>query len=134
MKKKRPAYTTRQVTQHLREIAAQAHDWSVDDGILTKGECLARLLWRKALGWTEKVVDDEGIKNEFFHKPEAWAIQLVYDRMEGRVAQATTDEEVRSIKVKEEVSELAKSRLNALAIQSTLKAMGPPKRKKHDAE
>jgi len=128
------AYNSKQITQHLREIAAMAHDWSEEDGMLTKGECLAMLLWRKALGYTEKVVDDEGNEKEIFHKPEAWAIQLVYDRMEGKVPQAVTDDETRSVKVKDEVSELAKSRLNAIAAESeALKKKGPPKRKR-DAE
>ena len=134
-------YNSRQLTEHLRQLAAEAHDWSMEDGMITKGEALARLLWRKALGYTEKTKDDEGNEVEEWHKPEAWAIQLVYERMEGKTPQAIGEDESRKRKVKDEVQDLARARLNDIATTAAsaggdgdLKAKGPPKRKKQDSD
>jgi len=134
----KPRYNSRQITEHLREIAAMAHDWSEEDGSLTKGECLARLLWRKALGWTETIVDDEGNKKEKYHKPESWAIQLIYDRMEGKAVNAQPEEDDRRMKAKDQVSELARNRVNALAKESASAKEAvrnkPPTRKRKGQE
>ena len=118
-------YNSRQLTQHLRELAAQAHDWSEEDGAITKGEALARLLWKKALGYKEVKVDDEGNEKEEWRPPESWAIQLVYDRMEGKTPQAVTEDETR-ITAAEQVSELAKNRLTALADKLVAGSAPPP--------
>mgnify|MGYP006272615441 CR=1 FL=1 len=130
-------YNSRQLTENLRQLAAEAHDWSMEDGAITKGEALAKLLWKKALGYTEETTDDEGNTKQVYHKPEAWAIQLVYERMEGKTPQAIQDDEGNKRKAKDEVRDLAKARLNDLAktakgSESDLKAKGPPKRKKKD--
>lgn len=129
-------YNSKQLTEHLRQLAAEAHDWS-EDGIITHGEALAKLLWKRALGWTEKTVDEEGNEKEVYHKPEAWAMQFVYERMEGKTPQSTPDDEGRKRRAKDDVRDLAKSRLNSLAKSAAgsedgLKKKGPPKRKKGD--
>jgi hypothetical protein len=130
-------YNTKDLTNHLRQLAAEAHDWSEDDGVITRGEALARLLWRKALGYTETKINDEGAEVEVVHEPAAWAMQMVYERMEGKTPQAITEDEAR-ITAAERVRELAASRLNSLAKKATaenpvpLKAKGPPRRKKAD--
>jgi len=132
-------YNSRELTNHVRQLAAEAHDWSEADGVITKGEALARLLWRKALGYTEETVTDEGERKEVFHKPESWAIQLLYDRMEGKTPQAVPEDEDR-IKAADRVRELAAGRLNSLAQEAVgasaenLKQQGPPKKRKRDAE
>jgi hypothetical protein len=135
-------YSSKELTNHLREMAAEAHDMMDDGSVLTRGEALALLLWRKALGYTEKRVDDEGTETEVYHEPASWAIQLVYERMEGRTPQAITEDEQR-IKAADRVRDLAKSRLNSLAQKatavapddSTKKPPKPPKhKKKPDAE
>jgi hypothetical protein len=119
-------YNTKELTNHLRELAAEAHDWTEAEGVLTKGEALARLLWRTALGWTEKKVDDEGTEQVVTHAPAAWAIQLVYDRMEGKTPVAVEENEQR-LTAAERVSDLAKGRLNALTEQTVgAKPSGPP--------
>ena len=124
MPKPKP-YNSRQITQHLRELAAEAQDWSEEDGVLTKGECLARLLWRKALGWEERTLDDEGAERIVKHPPEAWAIQLIYDRMEGKVPQAAETEGDRRMTAASKVRELAASQVSSLAREIT--GGGPPK-------
>jgi len=133
-------YNSRELTNHVRQLAAEAHDWSEADGVITKGEALARLLWQKALGSTEQTEDDEGNPKQVFHKPESWAIQLLYDRMEGKTPQAVPEDEDR-IKAADRVRELAAGRLNNLAEEAVgtsatnLKQQGPPKRpRKEDSD
>lgn len=104
---------TRKVTRYLRELATEAETISDDGTMLTKAEVLARLLWRKALGWTEQRRTKDDVV-EIIHQPESWAINLVYDRLEGRVPQQLTDEsEIPT--VAERVGDLAKARMNKLA-------------------
>lgn len=128
-------YNSKQLTDHLRQLAAEAHDWS-EDGAITKGEALARLLWQKALGSVEKQLDDEGKEKEIVHKPESWAIQLVYERMEGRTPQAL-DEDPHKVTAADRVRDLAKKRANSLAEEVAASApvkKSPPsfKRKEKD--
>jgi len=126
-------YNSKQLTDHLRQLAAEAHDWTMEDGAITKGEALARLIWKAALGWTEETTDDEGNTKQVYHKPASWAQQFVFERMEGRSPQSTPEDDARKRKAKDEVRDLAKSRLNSLAKTAIgdepLKKKGPPKRK-----
>ena len=124
-------YNSKDLTKHLRQLASEAQDWTEEDGVITKGEALARLLWRKALGYTEQTTDDEGNVKEVYHKPEAWAIQLVYERMEGKTPQAIEEDTTRR-KAKDEVRDLAKSRVNDLADKALTTGKGPPRHKKKD--
>lgn len=107
------AYKSRELTKHLRELAADIHDMTAEGDVLTKGQALARLLFQKALGYTEKKIDDEGKESLVVHKPEAWAIQLIYDRIEGKIPQAVVEDETR-VKAAERVRELATQRINAV--------------------
>ena len=106
-------FKSKKLTESLRELSAEAHDLAEDGGMLTKGEALARLLWKKALGWNEPSEDDEGQRSMIFHEPASWAIQLVYDRLEGKSPQAPSEETER-ITAAEKVRELAVARINAL--------------------
>jgi len=128
------SYNTKEVTKFLRELAAEAHTISVEDGaVITKGEALARLLWDKALGYVEKKMDDEGNETEIPHEPASWAIQLVYDRMEGRVPQSIT-EEAGGMTAAERVSEMSKRRLNDRATSVIGKSSsGPPTYKRKNS-
>jgi len=130
-------YSTRQLTDNLRQLAAEVHDWDPEEGAKSKGQALAELLWKKALGYTEKTTDEEGNVKETYHKPEAWAIQLVYERMEGKTPQAAQDDEQQKRRIKDQVRDLAKARVNDLAKAATggtseesLKEKGPPSRKR----
>lgn len=125
MGKPRP-YNSREVTKHLRQLAAEAHDWT-EDGVITKGEALAMLLWKRALGWEEEKTNAEGISVVVKHEPAAWAIQLVYDRMEGKTPQAITEDETK-VRAADRVRELAKSRMNDITAQLvTTTKKGPPR-------
>lgn len=133
-KTKKRRYNSRELTNHLRELAAEVHDWIMEeDGegkVITKGEALANLLWERALGYDEVKIDDEGNEKRIRHEPAQWAIQLVYERLEGRAPQAVTEDETRR-KAKDRVDELAKQRINALATAAADDSglAGPPKYK-----
>lgn len=125
----KPKYNSKELTNHLRTLAAEAHTIADDGTFVTKGEALADLLWQKALGYEEKTLDDEGNEKIVKHDPAAWAIQLVYDRMEGKTPQAVTEDDTR-IKAAEAVREMAKNRINDLAAKHAPVKPGPPSLKK----
>lgn len=117
---------SRALTKHLQLLGQQIHTIDDDGNPITREEALARLLWNMALGYEEKTRDDEGNLKTVYHTPVAWAIQLVYDRREGKVPVAIGEDETR-IKAADRVRELAKDRLNALAMAAAGPAKkGPP--------
>lgn len=118
-------YSSHELTNHLRQLAAEAHDWTEEDGVITRGEALARLLFRKALGYVERTVDDEGEERVVHHRPESWAIQLIYDRLEGKTPQAVPEDAGR-VSAAEQVRELAKQRINALVGSVADESPKPP--------
>jgi len=124
-KKKKPSYNNKELTRHLRELAAEAHDMDEGGRVITKGEAMGILLFKKALGGKVRSIDDEGRETEVELKPEAWAIQLIYDRMEGKTPQALPENADR-VTAKDKVSDLAKQRINAMAGATDLKTSGPP--------
>lgn len=85
-----------------------------DDGtVITKAEAMAMLLWNYALGWEEADPDDP--KKTIKHKPQQWAISLIYDRLEGKAPSAVEDTSG-TMTAADKVSELAKNNLNAMAV------------------
>ena len=120
------AYNATQLSRKLREFAALPHTTDEDDNILDKGEALALSLWNHALGWKEnkeRRVNGEMIIEEVIHPPAAWAMQVVYDRLEGRTPQSIPDEGGKRTAAKV-VRELAVNRLNAKV--KVPKKSGPP--------
>jgi len=98
--------TSRQLTQHIRDLANEAETMLDDGTVLTKAELMARLIWKSALGWADE--------NGEVHPPATWAITLIYDRMEGKVPQAIVDETA-TPSAAEKVGELAREQLNRFA-------------------
>ena len=78
---------------------------------MTKGEALADLLWKYALGFS---TEDPKTGKTVVEKPKAWAIQLIYDRLEGKVPIQT---EVGIVKptASERISDLSRDRINNMA-------------------
>jgi len=123
----RARYTGKELSKHLRELAIEAETVTDSGDVITKAEALARLIWKKALGGPALVQTPEGLK-EVINLPESWAIQLIYDRLEGKVAQSLP-EEVGKRSAAEKVGELARSRLNELVgvTAAPVKKTLPPK-------
>jgi hypothetical protein len=102
------------LTKHLRELSASLSERIADDGhALTKAEALAAVIWERAIGWTE--IAEGG--TEVPHKPEPWAVALIYERLEGRCPTAM---DVGSTKgtVADRVSDLGRTKINNLTIAS----------------
>lgn len=116
---------SRALTAELRKLGTQVFTINDDGTQLTREEVLAELIWKQALGWVEKWTerDDRGtlIQREVKHPPVAWAQQYLFERMEGKAAQAIADE-TGGIKAAEKVRDLARQRINTLAKIAT----GPP--------
>lgn len=104
-----------QVTTHLRQLAVEAESISDDGSIITKAEALALLLWRYALGFEE--VDPDDPAKRIRHRPQQWAVVLLYDRLEGKAVPASEDED-NVMTAADRVSELAKNAANAIAIEA----------------
>jgi len=119
----------RGLTKLLKEIGQKVTTEHFDDdgGVLTHDEALARLLWRKALGYTEKTRDDNGTEKTVRNRPESWAIQLIYERREGKVMQAQPDDTGR-VKAADKVRSLSRERVNKLA-SKVAGPKGPPSHK-----
>lgn len=111
----------KRLSEELRKLATQVHTVKDDGTQVTKEEALAELVWEYALGWTEHFRDDSGNLCERKHPPVAWAMQYLYERLEGRAAVQAPDPES-GLKAADKVRELVVGRLNSLAAV----AKGPP--------
>lgn len=115
----------RALSKELAKLASAVHTCDEQGNEITKEQALADLVWKMALGWEELVKDeDTGQIKRTKHAPLSWAIQYLYERLEGRAAVASPDN-AGGIKAAERVGDLAKQRINQLA---AIKA-GPPTKK-----
>ena len=97
------------LTKQLRRLAAQIDAISGKTGdMISKAEKLAEVVWDRAIGYEEKTADGKLV----VHKPEPWAINLLFDRLEGRVPISVDDKTGKTLADK--VSELGKAKLNAM--------------------
>jgi len=126
MASKKATFGGKKLTALLREIALEAHDWSEEHGAITKGEALARLLFRRALGWEEVKISDEGERSTIKHPSEFAAMSLIYDRLEGKTPMALPEADQR-VKTLQKVRDLAKLRVNGVtAAVNKAKSTPPP--------
>ena len=100
------------LTAFIREIAEEETEVLLDneDKMVTKAEALARLIWKKALGYKEvNIVKGQPI--DTIYHPDKGCMGLIFDRMEGK-APAALDEGDEKLTVAERVSEQGKKRIN----------------------
>lgn len=102
------------LTQELKKLAQQVVETDEGGEALTREQKLARMIWEQALGWVEKTRGDDGKVKEVYQPPVAWAQQFVFERIEGKAAQATPDEST-GLRAKDKVAALARERVNKLA-------------------
>lgn len=129
-----PRFSGKELTKHLRELAAEAEGLAPDGGVETKARALAALVWKKALGYKAMEMRGEADKRvmiEVEHPPESWAIQLIWNRLEGKEPQSSV-EDAGKITAAERVGELARNRVNTMATAAVggPKKPPPPKLKK----
>lgn len=120
------------LSKFIREIANEICDDPIikargeDAVMLTKAEVLARYMWKVALGYQEdEDIYKNGVKvgmKPVIHKPDKWAIDRIYDRMEGRVGAADLKGDSDKALLADKVSGLGAKRVNQIAKQSSLKS------------
>lgn len=117
------------LSKFIKEIANEIHDDPVirakgeEAVMLTKAEAIARYIWKLALGYEESVdmLDKTGkkigVKPEV-HKPDKWAINIIWDRLEGRVGAADLKAGSDKASLADRVSAQGKKRLSQITKQS----------------
>lgn len=109
------------LTNALRTLSEEVTTIDNAGEPLTRAQQLAEHVWRLALGWDETVVNPHTGKKELIkHPPVPWAMQYMFERLEGK-APIAVQEENHGIKAVDKVRQLTVDRLNSL-----VKA-GPPK-------
>lgn len=109
------------LSQFVRSIALEVTELDKnadgEDKMVSKAEALARLMWKRALGYTEIKVGDGGIKTEVIHLPDRTMMAMIFDRMEGRAPLMNPDKKDRRT-IADKVSEQGKKRSNKIAESS----------------
>ena len=96
----------------LIELGLENYTISDDGTPITRFDQLARLIWNIALGYKEA---DPKTNTEILHKPDKSFMQMIYDRIEGKVPMAAPiKDDSRKASVADKVSEQVKSRANDL--------------------
>lgn len=131
---KKAALNKSRLSEFLAAVGSEAQTVDDEGNPVTNEEAVARLIYRKALGWTEtRIMEDQHgnkAKIEEYHPPENWALQYIYERREGKAPTAPADMDNRQkISAAERVRGLAKDRLNGLARTAGTPKAGPPKYK-----
>lgn len=123
------------LTKYLNETGLQIHTVDDDGNPISKEAALADLLWKTALGWEEKLRDDDGNEKTKKHPPAPWAMQFVYERKEGKSSPAITESEG-GLRASDKVRALARERLNGMvtALGKTPSTSLPPKHKPSKGE
>ena len=116
----------RLLSKYIREIANETHDDPVikargeEAVMLTKAEAIARHIFKLALGYEEEmdVLDKAGKKigiKSVIHQPDKWAINVIWDRLEGRTGAADVKSDSSKASVADKVSAQGKKRLDQIA-------------------
>lgn len=87
-----------------------------EDKVVCKAEALSKLIWDRALGRKEVLEDGTTVQ----HDPDKDMIKLVYDRMEGKVANPEENKQ-RTQELPDKVSDINKDRLNKIATDGSKK-------------
>ena len=120
------------LSKYIKEIASEIHDDPVikargeEAVMLTKAEAIARYIFKLALGYeeAEDIFDKAGKKTgikQVRHKPDKWAINVIWDRIEGRVGAADVKGSGDKASLADKVSAQGKKRL-AQITKSSLKS------------
>jgi hypothetical protein len=123
------------LTKYLRALALDIETVDDDGDPVTKAAALASLVWKHALGFIEvEITVKEGgppDKREVKHGPDWRAIELLYNRIEGKIPLAVVEDQARSLTDK--VSELGKARANSLAKAARESSEDAPPEEDEDA-
>jgi len=115
-KKKVKAPTGAILSKYLRMLALDIETMDEDGNLVTKAQALAALVWKHALGFEEQNPDDPDKKVQ--HRPATWAVDLLYNRIEGKIPLAVVEEGAHSLT--ERVSDMGKAKINAISDKEPL--------------
>ena len=100
----------------LRNIAEEVTELVTiagEDKLVSKAEALARMTWKHALGFTDqKVINGELVDVQ--HAPDRVYANMLYDRLEGRVAAVEPGKKEKRT-VSDRLSEQSKKRINSMS-------------------
>lgn len=99
----------RQIAEEETELISHPEHGDI---MATKAEALARLIWKKALGYKEEKTDKEGLVQAYHHAPDKQMAGLIFDRMEGRTPMTVGDSDGK-MTTAERVSEQGKKRIES---------------------
>jgi len=102
------------LTSFIRQIAEEQTEMVTDprtgeDKMASKAEALVRLIWKRALGYTEQKIV-KGKLVDVYHHPDNYSMGLIFDRLEGK-APLSVGENDNKLTVSERISELGKKRI-----------------------
>ncbi len=98
------------ISKFLKDLADEMHLVGGGGSKDTRAQTLAKILWKKALGYTETLDDGKTKK----HPPSQWAIACILERLEGRIGSVDDGKDLGQ-SIVDRIHELTKNRLNELA-------------------
>jgi hypothetical protein len=98
------------LSKYLRSLALDCETINNAGDPVTNAAALAKFVWKAALGYKDVDIKTGAI---IAHEPDWRAIELLYNRIEGRIPVAIVEENARSLT--EKVSDLGKARINSMA-------------------
>jgi type III secretory pathway component EscU len=102
------------LSKYLRSLALDMETVNDEGDPVTKAAALAKFVWQAALGYRTVDVKNGSV---IVHEPDWRAIELLYNRIEGKVPVAPPEDNSQSLADK--VSDLGKARANSLARAAT---------------
>ena len=115
-KKKVKVPTGAVLSKYLRMLVLDIETINDEGDPITKAQALATLVWKHALGFEEQDPDDPDKK--ILRRPATWAVDLLYNRIEGKIPLAVVEEGAHSLT--EKVSDMGKAKINALSAEEPL--------------
>ena len=98
------------LSKYLRSLALDMETVDDNGDPVTRAAVLARFVWKAALGYKDV---DPKTGSIILHEPDWRAIELLYNRIEGKIPVAVVEDQARSLT--EKVSDLGKARINSMA-------------------
>lgn len=106
----------KELTKMIKQIGMEAHTYIDDDTLdgrpVSKFETLARLVWDRALGCTVK---DVKTGEEVVFHPDKGFINMIWERVEGKVAPAASNSGKEKATLSSRIKEQSKRRLNQMS-------------------
>jgi hypothetical protein len=105
------------LSKYLRALALDVETIDDKGDPITKAAALATLVWKHALGFKRPVDEHKPDGPKETVPPAVWAIDLLYNRIEGKIPLAVVEDQGRSLT--EKVSDLGKAKINSMTEATT---------------